>query len=139
MEPLRLEYVHRHLLDGIRDIFSAQKDIATRRIYREGRNRTVRQGSGRTVLGSSGYLVRALSSPAVEAWKGALGSHATLDYPLYIRFLDMREHGNYKIYNRQIWGILYNDTWNRIRFGFTHEVREKLRAEIMAAMSPPSK
>ena len=38
--------------------------------------------------------------------------------PLYIRFLDMKKHGNYGIYNRQVWGILWNNSLQTIKYGY---------------------
>lgn len=118
MDKLELQFVHQELLKGIRDIFRAQRNVAQNRIYQVGSERLTVRGTGRTVRGRSGNLMRSLSNPSFKVWKGELGVHAHIDYPIYIRFLDMKEHGNYKIYNRQIWGILYRETFVRIRFEF---------------------
>lgn len=123
MDKLELQFVHQEILKGIRDIFSAQRNVAQRRIYQEGQERRVIHGTGKTVRGRSGYLMQSLENPTVNAWAGELSVHAHFDYPIYIRFLDMKEHGNYKIYNRQIWGILYGETFRNIRYEFNQEVR----------------
>jgi len=142
MDKLELQFVHQEILKGIRDIFSAQRNVAQRRIYQEGKERRVKQGTGKTVRGRSGYLMQSLENPNFKAWKGGLGNHAHLDYPIYIRFLDMKEHGNFKIYNRQIWGILYGETFRNIRYEFNQEVRDwvdKHLREIMNQLNVTTK
>jgi len=78
----------------------------------------------------TGRLISALSGNAYQI----TGSGAQLQFrstvPIYIRFLDMKHLGDWRIYNRQIWGILYNNSYQEIRFGFTDEVREFLRKSL---------
>lgn len=75
-------------------------------------------------------LISALSGNAYQV----SGSGAQLQFrstvPIYIRFLDMKHLGDWRIYNRQIWGILYNNSYQEIRFGFTDEVQEFLRKSM---------
>ena len=52
-------------------------------------------------------------------------AHSNL--PLYTRFLDMKKHGNYQIYNRQIYGILYHDTLGKIKYEYQDYVRERIK------------
>lgn len=130
MEQLELQFIHREITRGLRDIYAAQRNIASSRIYQEGHDRKVRQGSGRTVRGRSLALMAALTHPSDTVWSGTLSVHALLKYPLYIRFLDMKRHGNFKIYNRQIWGILYKETFQNIRYGFADWLREQLREDL---------
>lgn len=135
MDKLELKFVHQEILKGIRDIFRAQRNVAQRRIYQEGKERRITQGTGKTVRGRSGYLMQSLENPNFKAWKGELGNYAHFDYPIYIRFLDMKEHGNYKIYNRQIWGILYGETFRNIRYEFNQEVRDWIDKHLREIMN----
>ena len=48
---------------GIQDIFQAQLDIATKRIYQKGRERRKVQGTGEIIQGRSGALMAALQNP----------------------------------------------------------------------------
>lgn len=45
---------------GIQDIFQAQLDIATKRIYQKGRERRKVQGTGEIIQGRSGALMAAI-------------------------------------------------------------------------------
>lgn len=128
MDKLELQFVHQELLKGIRDIFRAQRNVAQNRIYQVGSERRTVRGTGRT--GPSGNLMRALSNPSFKVWKGEQGVHAHIDYPIYIRFLDMKEHGNYKIYNRQIWGILYRETFDNIRYEFRSWLEDFMHTKL---------
>lgn len=136
IDQLQLEFIHRHINEGLKKIYQAQRNIASRRIYQHGRDKRTVQEKGPTVKGRSGALMSSLVHPDKRVWKGELGNHAVFNYPIYIRFLDMKDFGNYKIYNRQIWGILYNDTFNNIRYGFTQEAREYIRNILIDAMNP---
>ena len=42
----------------------------------------------------------------------------------------MKKHGNLKIYNRQIWGVIYRETIPQIKFGFRKEVRDWIDNEL---------
>lgn len=68
----------------------------------------------------------------------------------YIRFLDMqyrlnytgmsskrakKQRAKYAIYNRVVWGVLYNETFPDIQAGFTDEVREAWRQKMEEALS----
>ena len=68
----------------------------------------------------------------------------------YLRFLDMqyrlpysglsskrakKQRAKYAIYNRVVWGVLYNETFPDIRAGFTNEVRAAWRKQMEEALS----
>lgn len=55
----------------------------------------------------------------------------------YLRFLDihyrreqMTLRRNLALYNRVIWGVLYNETLPDLRYTFTTEICEKIRAQL---------
>lgn len=55
----------------------------------------------------------------------------------YLRFLDIHYRNeqmslrrNLALYNRVIWGVLYNETLPDLRYSFTSEVREKIRTQL---------
>ena len=67
-----------------------------------------------------------------------------------LRFLDMqyrlpysglsskrakKQRAKYAIYNRVVWGVLYNETFPDIRAGFTNEVRAAWRKQMEEALS----
>ncbi len=68
----------------------------------------------------------------------------------YLRFLDMqyrlnytglssrrgkKHRANYAVYNRVVWGVLYNETFPDIQAGFTNEVRAAWRKQMEEALS----
>ena len=123
LETLKVQFMHQEVLKGLKQIFDAQRQIAESRIYYHGAERTREQGSGSVVKGRSGRLMDALRNPKFSISPDGGGLRSVSSYPVYIRFLDMKKHGNYKIYNRQIWGILYGETLNNIRYEFRDWLR----------------
>ena len=54
----------------------------------------------------------------------------------YLRFLDIKYASRQKrrslaLYNRVIWGVLYGETLPDIQYGFTSDIKEKIRAQLM--------
>ncbi len=115
------EYVNK----GFRRIFEEQRRIAALEIY--GRQAFRTDGSPRS---RSGVLQRALSSPSFSISGTGSGITATAHYPTYLRFLDMKRLGNYRIYNRPIWGILYKETFVNIRYEFSEWLRNNFSDAI---------
>lgn len=99
---IKQEFIRENIERDFRAIFEAQRLIALERIYsRASYSQTGQNLSQRR----SGELLRALQNPRYSMELSGTGVIATSNIPLYIRFLDMKEHGNYAIYNRQIWGL----------------------------------
>ena len=115
------EYVNR----GFRRIFEEQRRIAAAKIYGKQAYRT--DGTPRS---RSGRLQQALASPTFSITGSGSGISAKAQYPTYLRFLDMKRLGNYRIYNRTVWGILYKETFNDIRFEFSAWLRKNLADSI---------
>lgn len=115
------EYVNR----GFRRIFEEQRRIAAAKIYGKQAYRT--DGTPRS---RSGRLQQALASPTFSITGSGSGISAKAQYPTYLRFLDMKRLGNYRIYNRPVWGILYKETFNDIRFEVSACLRKNLADSI---------
>ena len=137
-ESIKMQYFLQQLETGIRDIFEAQKAIATERIYQKGHDRIREKRSGSVVQGRSGALLDALTNPRYRITPDSGGLRTETSLPTYIRFLDMKRHGNYQIYNRQIWGILYTETLGNIKYEF-REWLEKHFPELLAQFNKQSK
>lgn len=80
---------------------------------------------------------------AVEDIEG--GGKLHMRYLNYARFLDMpdsRRHDarlkrdGYHLYNRIIFGFLYNQALPTLRYGYTDEVKAKFREQLEEAMAP---
>lgn len=115
------EYVNR----GFRRIFEEQRRIAATKIYGKQAYRT--DGTPRS---RSGTLQQALASPIFSITGSGSGISAKAQYPTYLRFLDMKRLGNYRIYNRPVWGILYKETFTDIRYEFSAWLRKNLADSI---------
>ena len=66
--------------------------------------------------------------------------HASLRYLAYTRFLDMaddrrkKKREGYHLYNRILWGVLYNEILPQLKAGYVPEVKAQMEAEIKWAM-----
>lgn len=121
------EYLIHQLRLGLRKTLAEQERIAQKKIYSKVGNRYARSRSG--------ALLRALQQPSYKLTAGGGGALLRVDYPLYLRFLDMKSMGNYRIYNRPVWGIFYKDTLKNIKY----EYRDWLRSTIHAQLSDAAK
>lgn len=115
------EYINR----GFRRIFEEQRRIAASKIYGKQAYRT--DGTPRS---RSGRLQQALSSPSFSISGSGSSISAKANYPTYIRFLDMKRLGNYRIYNRPIWGILYKETFRDLRYEFSDWLEKFVRKSL---------
>ena len=140
---IKQEFVRENIERDIRAIFEAQYLIATERVYTsaiyptqvgQGRNLVREQGHGRLMRGTTGRLLSALRNPVYSVGFSGRGVVATSNIPLYIRFLDMKKHGNYQIYNRQIYGILYHDTLGKIKYEYQDYVRERVKEMFVSSL-----
>ena len=108
------EFVMRVLERDARNIYRSQLLIVSRRVYLSGRDLKAtqrRKGIGRR----TGRLGESLSNPDFVVQANGSKFVIQSNYPLYIRFLDMKRKGNFAVYNRQIWGILFNNALKDIR------------------------
>lgn len=118
-DVFKAEYLRQQVEQGLRRIFEAQA------------------GAAATVLGRrTGTLRDALENPKYMIVKSGEGIVASASYPLYIRFLDMRGHGNRRIYNRLIWGILYRETLQDIRYEY-HDWLKKHMHDVLTRAGRP--
>ena len=72
--------------------------------------------------------MEALMHPQYRISADGPGIKAETTLPTYIRFLDMKRLGNWKIYNRQIWGILYKETLNNTKYEYRDWLKEHFPA-----------
>lgn len=115
LAEIKAQYFRQQISTGIQRIFQAQREVATERIYAKSTSRV----TGRDLARSrSGELMSALSSPKYMISSSGEGIVAEVHLPQYIRFLDMKRKGNNRIYNRQVWGILYSETISDVKYEF---------------------
>lgn len=140
---IKQEFIRERVEKDIRAIFEAQLLIARERIYtrtkysKEGRSFYQEQGAGAT-LDRDSLLLKALETPQYKIEASGNGIISTSNIPMYMRFMDMKRVGNWQIYNRQVWGILYNNTINAIRYEYGKQVRDQIYARLANAFSGTS-
>lgn len=140
---IKQEFIRERIEKDIRAIFEAQLLIARERIYtrtrysKEGRSFYQEQGTGATLERDS-LLLKALETPQYKIEASGNGIISTSNIPMYMRFMDMKRVGNWQIYNRQVWGILYNNTINAIRYEYGKQVHDQIYARLANAFSGTS-
>lgn len=124
-QAMQQRYMLEQLTKGIRRMMQLQAGRADECIY------SIPEDPWRQ---RSGLLGGFLHSQRFDVSYSGAGVAAVIDYPVYIRFLDMRRNGNMKIYNRIIWGALYRETLKNIKY----EYRDWLRKVVSAYASQKS-
>ena len=109
LDEIRIEYFTEQLEKGVKAVLSAQAEAARSNIYADGNLNSE---------GRSGLLLEALESPAYTVATAGGGLQIVSRMPQYGRFIDMKAHGNRKIYDRIVWGILYRETLQDIKYEF---------------------
>lgn len=138
-EVLQSELFRQLLEEGIRDVYTAQRLIASKNLYQVGHARIAVQRSGNTIGSRSGELMRSLQSPEYLLRPDGGGVHAELDWPKYIRFLDMKRLGNWKIYNRQLWGIMYKEVFLKAKYEVSYKMAWYMAEKMMQSFEPLNK
>ena len=120
------EFIRQVLERDIRTIFRAQYLIVSKNVYLRGKTLAVKKRRGATIGSRSGALEQALAEPSFAIRSEGEQFIAAAEYPLHIRFLDMKRKGNWQIYNRQVWGILYNNALQDIRFKYGEDIHDRV-------------
>lgn len=124
------EIISKHITEGIREIYAAQVDIVDLHLYREGRDKTVRfRNNFREIQNRTGAMRQALYNPKFTV--GSAQAIATI--PLQLRFFDMKHLGNWRVYNRQVWGILYGHTLGEIKYEWRQQIADRIRQGLQQA------
>ena len=127
------EFVWKILERDARNIYRAQHLIVSQRIYLSGKNlKASRRKKG--IQKRTGNLEDSLANPDFHMQAEGEKFILAADYPLYIRFLDMKRLGNWKIYNRQIWGILYLNALKDIKQRYGEHIGDSVGDALRAAV-----
>lgn len=120
----KTEFVVQVLNRDVRNIYKAHQLIAEKNIRLQGKDLKEKKRQGAKIGSKSGHLLESLQNPnySVTAIDGQFQVQAYI--PLYLRFFDMKHLGNWMIYNRQVWGILYNNSRVDIKYGYGDQIRD---------------
>ena len=116
------------------NIYKTQLAIATKNIYVEGKTLKTKIRKGETIKKRTGRLVGSLQNPDFVIQATGQKFIVSANIMKYMRFLDMKKLGNWKIYSRQVWGILYNNAWPDIKFRYGQEIKDRVGDAIKAAL-----
>lgn len=126
------EFIRRILERDARNIYRSQKLIVSERIYLSGKELKATQrakGIGRR----TGTLEDSVTNPDFIIQAQGETFNIVSNYPLYIRFLDMKHLGNWQIYSRQIWGILFRNALPDIKYRYGEYIADKVGNALQAA------
>jgi hypothetical protein len=92
----------------------------------------------------SGDLISNLTGRNFDVMTFSSGVKLIIDYVKYIRFLDLKKTGrgykkkNYHpIYNKPLYGYIYNFTYPKLRYGLAQTLRENTTAPLKALFKDP--
>lgn len=125
-EMTKSQFVIEVLNRDIKNIYKSQQLIAQENIRLQGKGLKEKKRSGAKIGTRTGHLLEALRNPrfTVVGSDGKFQAEAFIT--LQTRFLDMKRNGNWMIYNRQVWGILYNNSRVDIKYRYGEQIRDIL-------------
>lgn len=129
------EFVVEVLNRDVENIYRAQLLIAEKNIRLQGASLKAVKRSGKKIGERSGQLKNALQNPQYNI-AGIDGKFQVQAYiPLQVRFLDMKHLGNWMIYNRQVWGILYRNSLIDIKYRYGDNIRNSVGEALRDAFN----
>lgn len=117
----------------VQNIYRSMLLIAQRNIYISGRELTVKKKRGSGIGSRTGALEDSLANPEYSINSNGAQFNVTAKIVQHERFLDMKRHGNKKIYNRQVWGILYNNALPDIKYNVGKEIADNIGSALNRA------
>jgi len=81
----------------------------------------------------SGALLESLENPNYMIQAQGEKFIVSANIVKHMRFIDMKKFGNRKIYNRQVWGILYNYAWKDIRYNYGQTISDVVGEKLKEA------
>lgn len=118
------EFIIQVLQRDINNIYKAQLAIARQNIYVEGKALKTKKRGGSKIGIRSGSLLNSLENPDYVIQASGDKFVVSAGIVKHMRFIDMKRYGNRRIYNRQVWGILYNNSLRDIRSGYGKELQD---------------
>jgi len=128
------EFIVQVLERDIQNIYNAQLAIAQQNIYIEGKELKVKKRRGAKIGVRSGALLESLQNPDYLIQAQGEKFIVSAGIVKHMRFIDMKKFGNRKIYNRQVWGILYNNALKDIKFNYGKEIRNFISEKLQEAL-----
>ncbi len=129
-EMIKKQFVHQTLKEGIMRIYNTQEEVVRNNLQER-----------------TGRLMTVISAHQFESEETQTSQKVFVRILPYLRFLDMQyrtrndriaktKRSNLALYNRVVWGVLYNETFPELRSGFTNEVRQGIRKMLENSFNP---
>jgi len=129
------QFIIQVLERDIRNIYKAQLAIAQQNIYVSGKQLKVTKRRGAKIGVRSGALLESLENPDYMIQAQGDKFIVSAGIVKHMRFIDMKKFGNRKIYNRQVWGILYNNALKDIKFNYGQAISDTLGEKLREAFN----
>jgi hypothetical protein len=123
---IKKEFIVKTLRRDMINIYDAMTLIARKNVYLSGRDLSVSRRPGPSIGRRSGALLDTLENKDFAIVSDDDRFLVTARLVKQLRFLDMKRLGNWKIYNSQVWGILYRNTFPDIKYNIGTEVSDHL-------------
>jgi len=134
------DFIIQVLERDIRNIYKAQLVIAQQNIYISGKELKETKRRGAKIRVRSGALLKSLENPDFMIQAQGEKFIVSAGIVKHMRFLDMKrisskgkEYDNWKIYNRQVWGILYNNALKDIKYNYGKEIADRVSEALHEA------
>lgn len=123
----------------VNNIYRAQLLMAQHNIQLTGKELKTTRRRGGKIGSRSGSLIRALQNPQYQIYgkDGRFQLEAII--PTHARFLDMKRRHNWRIYNRQVWGILYRNSMLDIKYGYKKGIQDTVGRTLTEAFKTARK
>ena len=134
---IKMQFITKVVNEDMIAIRQAQKRIFYENVYAVGKDLVKQTRKGRTLAqGSHADIENYLNSAPASIVSTATGAISLQEMPITLRFLDMKKKGDWRIYNAQLWGILYNNSLRRIRYETGEAISEQTAKLLQDTFNP---
>lgn len=130
----KAEFVVKVLDRDALNIYKAQKLIAEHSIYIKGKDLKSYKKRNASPLKRTGRLIKSLNDADYSIKMQGGQFIVSSEIALHTRFLDMKKFGNHRIYNAQVWGILYRTTLPTIKYQYGKRVHDVIGERLRQAL-----
>ena len=114
---------------GIRKIYDRQLSIATQRSMER------RLNERRNYVSAGEQIISSLRQRLTQLQVQGSTAELISQIPLVMRFVDMKNYGNWQIYNRQVWGMLYREVFSDLSQKYRSYIIFQVRLQLGRAFN----
>jgi len=133
----KADFIVQVLDRDVKNIYMAQKLIAERSIYISGKQLKSSRRQFSSILRRTGRLLRSFTAADYTITHDNGNFNVSSQIALHTRFLDMKKFGGHRIYNAQVWGILYgapNGTIYTIKYMYGQRIYDLVGQALQRAL-----